>query len=135
MSQVERPKESEENIALSNIACGGLIAIGLVMLQAFIALTSLDSAEFISVLAFAIAIPLLTGRILQNFLVKLSKKDRVALGCSNTYYLGTLAALVGIGAAFWHVSYVAGIVFISSSFVAFAAFLLQYISIHEKTVV
>jgi hypothetical protein len=54
------------------------------------------------------------------------------MGCSNTYYLGVDAALIGIGAAFWHVSNIAGITFIVSSVLATVAFFWRFTHLDEE---
>src|SRR2546428_12201371 len=55
----EREKSYHFNIFIN----GGLIAIGLIILQDFFASDKLDVPSFISILAFAVAIPLLSGDI------------------------------------------------------------------------
>lgn len=103
-------------VRLHTLYAGGLIGISLVIFQGFIGLGKLDTPALISVLTFACAIPLLSGILVANVIERRyqysspdSRTGKVAETC---FYLGILIDLVGIGAAFWHVSFIAGIVFI-----------------------
>jgi Mg2+/citrate symporter len=60
------PELQQEWIREDNLAYGGLIAIGIVLVQPFVAGASLDTAGMICAVAFAIAIPLLAALVLIN---------------------------------------------------------------------
>jgi hypothetical protein len=60
------PELQQEWIRQDNLAYGGLIAIGIVLVQPFVAGASLDTSGMICAVAFAIAIPLLAALILVN---------------------------------------------------------------------
>ena len=60
------PELQQEWIRQDNLAYGGLIAIGLVLVQPFVGGASLDTSGMICVVAFAIAIPLLAALVLVN---------------------------------------------------------------------
>jgi Na+(H+)/acetate symporter ActP len=55
------PELQQEWIREDNLAYGGLIAIGIVLMQPFVAGAALDTAGMICAVAFAIAIPLLAA--------------------------------------------------------------------------
>jgi hypothetical protein len=112
LTKAERIKveHSKESLAMTDLICGGLIATSLVILQVLISLSKLDIVGFISVLAFAESIPLLSGKLLLNFFRRLPKKPDMTIGIGGFYAIGPIAAIVGISAAFWHVSWIAGVV-------------------------
>ncbi|HZS77372.1 MAG TPA: hypothetical protein VFA41_12225 [Ktedonobacteraceae bacterium] len=113
----------------TRLICGGLIGIGLVILSAFISagvFKSLpgtpaakapvevnvpDWPAIFSIIAFAIALPLLSALVLITFEETSRKYVTVKdmLGLRIVYWAGTLLALIGIVFAFWHIWFVAGI--------------------------
>ena len=114
--QGQRLRVSKYAIRLHTVYAGGLIAISLIILQDFIGLGKLDPSALVSVVAFAAAIPLLSGMLVANVIQSrylysptLSRAPRVV---ESSFYLGILVDLIGISAAFWHASLIAGIVFI-----------------------
>ena len=60
------PELQQEWIRQDNLGYGGLLAIGIVMVQPFVAGASLDISGMICAVAFAIAIPLLAALVLVN---------------------------------------------------------------------
>jgi Na+(H+)/acetate symporter ActP len=60
------PELQQELIRQDNLAYGGLIAIGIVLVQPFVAGAPLDTSGMICAVAFAIAIPLLAALVLVN---------------------------------------------------------------------
>jgi hypothetical protein len=60
------PELQQEWIRQDNLAYGGLIAIGIVLVQPFVAGASLDISGLVCAVAFAIAIPLLAALVLVN---------------------------------------------------------------------
>lgn len=112
------PAAQEEWIRQSNLIYGGLAAAGLVVVQPFLTATSLDPSAMVCVIVFAISIPLLAALLVLNrqeeFRHRASKSPLV--GVAKAVAQGS--AFVGITAAFWHISLVAGIVFLAMGFVA-----------------
>jgi uncharacterized membrane protein YfcA len=110
----------------SSVWSGGLIAIGVVILQVFLSSNKLDSAAYISIYAFALAIPILACNILVNFARRRSTKDARKEKASFReilfYLVGILASLVGIAAAFLHINLVAAILFSLSALIALAVY-------------
>lgn len=109
-------RTSEYAIRLHTLYAGGLIAISLIVIQVFIGLGKLDMPALISVLAFASAIPLLSGMLVVNVVESKyqfsSPHSKIAKIVESSFYIGILINFVGIAAAFWHVWSIAGIVFI-----------------------
>ncbi|TMC21053.1 MAG: hypothetical protein E6J34_10755 [Chloroflexi bacterium] len=114
----------EDKTHPSDIWSGGLIAVALVILQGFFTLNPIDPPVFISITAFAVAIPILSCNLLTNFLRKRSgKKPTYRVLEILFYYGGIFAALVGTGAAFWHTSWVLALVFAFTSVIALIVFI------------
>jgi amino acid transporter len=112
------PAAQQEWIRQSNLIYGGLAAAGLVVMQPFLTENSLDPSALVCVVAFAVSIPLLAALLVLNrqeeFRHRASKSPFVAVAKA----VAQAAAFVGITAAFWHISLVAGIVFLAMGCVA-----------------
>jgi amino acid transporter len=112
------PAAQVEWIRQSNLIYGGLAAAGLVMVQPFLTETSLDASALVCVIAFAVSIPLLAA------LLVLNRQEEFRHRASKSPFVGVAkavaqgSAFVGMTAAFWHISMVAGIVFLAVGFVA-----------------
>ena len=115
---VADPAAQEESIRQSNLIYGGLAAAGLVVVQPFLTEESLDLAATICVVAFAVSIPLLAA------LLVLNRQEAFRHRTTKSRFVGVAkavaqgAAFAGLTAAFWHISLVAGIVFLLVGFVA-----------------
>lgn len=116
------PAQEKEWIKETNLTYGGLIGMGLIMIQPFLSGGGLtDTAAEICVVAFAISTPILAALLLLNrqedFVSKLSKSKIVAV-CKT---IAQLAAVTGFVAGLWHISPLAGKVAIVSCLVAMSA--------------
>ncbi|WP_069167734.1 hypothetical protein [Nocardia altamirensis] len=104
------PAEKQTWAKQNNLMYGGLIAVGVVILQGFLTAAPLDVSGMISVVAFAIALPLLAVLIMLGELHKADSgpgpnlTDEVAKG------VALLASMTGVVAAFWHIDWLAGVV-------------------------
>lgn len=112
------PAAQQEWIRQSNLIYGGLAAAGLVVVQPFLTEPSLDPSATVCVIAFAASIPLLAALLVLNrqeeFRGRASKSPLVGLAKA----VAQASAFVGITAAFWHMSMIAGIVFLAVGCVA-----------------
>jgi len=110
----------------SSVWSGGLIAIGVVILQVFLSSKKLDSAAYISIYAFALALPILSCNILVNFArrrkTKAAEKDKASFREILFYLIGILASFVGLAAAFSHINLVAATLFSLSALIALAVY-------------
>ncbi|SRR5579884_2776970 len=94
--------------------CTGLIVLSIIILHSLLTLTKLDLPAFIALIAFAAAIPLLCGCLLiihielSNGYYLVSRWVDISAYC---FFLGIAGALVGGVATFWHMSWIAGVVF------------------------
>jgi hypothetical protein len=102
--------------------CTGLIVLSIIVLHALLTLTKLDMPALIAIYAFAAAIPLLCGCLLiihielSNGYYLVSKWVDVSAYC---FFLGVTGAMVGGVATFWHVSWIAGVVFAATTLLMF----------------
>jgi hypothetical protein len=112
------PAREREWLGQTNLIYGALITIGVLIVQPFLSASSLDLAATISVISFAVAIPILAALMLVNreetFRGRRTPSKLVAIGNG----IGQSAAFIGIVAAFWHITWVAGVVVLVSSMVA-----------------
>jgi hypothetical protein len=97
---------------------GGLIIIGVYVVQPFLVAPSLDASAEVSAIAFAVAIPLLAGLIVLNR--HQAYRGRIATSITVTVArsIAQGAAFVGIVAGFWHITWVAGVTFLVAGLVA-----------------
>jgi hypothetical protein len=120
VARVAKPDQAQERewLGQTNLIYGALITVGVLIVQPFLTAPSLDLAATISVIAFAVAIPLLAALILVNreetFRGRRTPSRLAAVGNG----VGQSAAFIGIVAAFWHITWVAGVVVLVSSLVA-----------------
>ena len=104
-------------IKLHDLYAGGLILISLVILQDFLNISRLDTAAFLAILAFSIALPLLSGTLVLSVVEKKFSKrpSRVIIIIEHSVFLlSILIDDMGIGAAFWHALLIVGIAFFFS---------------------
>jgi hypothetical protein len=102
------PAEKRRWAKQNNLMYGGLIAISVVILQGFLSTPSIGVSGKISVVAFAIALPLLAVLIL---LGELHPGDPTP---SNVTYeitkaVAMVGSVTGVVAAFWHIDWLAGV--------------------------
>jgi hypothetical protein len=91
----------------------GLIAISLIILQVWISSGTHDVPSLISLIAFAVSIPMLSFDLLLRkapYLV-ISGKTMTIIADMNKF-IGIIGAIIGIVAALWHVTWVAGLIFL-----------------------
>jgi hypothetical protein len=113
-----QPRLEQEWIRQNNLIYGGLIGIGVVLVQPFLTATSLDFAAWICIVAFSIAIPLLAGLVLVS---EQEAFERRASGSKLvTVAKGTAMgiAFIGIVAGFWHITWIAGVGMLVGGFLA-----------------
>jgi hypothetical protein len=112
------PELQQEWIRQDNLAYGGLIAIGIVLVQPFVAGASLDTSGMICAVAFAVAIPLLAALVLVNrqetFRGRRTSSRTVAVAKATAQG----SASVGLVAGFWHIHWIAGVGVLVSALVA-----------------
>lgn len=114
----EEPEQQREWIRQNNVIYGGLIAIGLVLVQPFLTVRSLDWSAKTCVIAFSAAIPLLAALVLVNRQENFRRRVTDSLSVRVTQSIAQLLAFVGVVAGFWHITWPAGVGVLVSGFAA-----------------
>jgi len=107
----------EEGVRQLGLIYGGLIGIAVVMVQPLIAAPSLDASAKISVVAFSVAIPLLAALVMVNRQEVFRRRRTPSVSVTIAQVLAQMAAFVGIVAGFWHIYWIAGVVFLAAGLV------------------
>lgn len=106
----------------SSLISGGLIGIGLIITQAFISLGTYDIPVIGCICAFSIALPLLAWNVmLRHLLIEKNKKPETN-GSGFLFATGIFFSLIGIEAAFLHVSWIAAVLLLVSGAIGFAVY-------------
>jgi hypothetical protein len=108
------------------VVYGGMVAIGVVIMQAFIAAGAHDLAAVVSLVAFAVALPLLAVLIMLNQAQDVQHQYMRPWYLIGAKLVGTSGALLGVAAAFWHVLWPAGVVLAISGAVGLAVYAAGY---------
>jgi hypothetical protein len=116
LSQEKQPKVWKDDVDTRNRwAYGALTIASFLTLQTFLPVGLKDVALIVSFLAFAVSLPL---NVLLVLLTYTNKKPnfrvRIIVGG-----IAVAGSFIGIDAAFWHISWVVGIVFSVVSVIAF----------------
>jgi hypothetical protein len=109
---------SESDLNHQRLIGGGLVTFSLIIVQAFIATGLTDPASYICVFAFALALPLMVLFVFYFGTLKLLTSTKVPGSVGVLYIGGGTLDICGIAAAFWHISWIAGVLFIFSGSVA-----------------
>lgn len=119
---MQHPDKAQEKEWLEQnaLAYGALIGTAVLMVQPFLTAPSLDLAAMISVIAFAVAIPLLAALILVSRQETFHGRRTMSTLVTISQGVAQGAAFIGLVAAFWHIHWVAGVVLMGSGLVAIA---------------
>ena len=114
------PEQQREWIQQNNLIYGGLIAIGLVLVQPFltVATPTLNWSAKVCAIAFSVAIPLLAALILVSRQETFRRRATDSLVVRATRAVAQLLAFVGVVAGFWHIVWIAGVGILVSGVVA-----------------
>lgn len=116
------PTELKKWAKQNSLMYGGLIAIGVVILQGFLTADPLSVSGKISVVAFAISLPLLAVLIMLDELQSGDKAVSRSITDETAKALALLSSLVGVVAAFWHIDWFAGVAVIAAGIVALGVY-------------
>jgi hypothetical protein len=109
---------TQEVLGQRGLIYGGLILIGIVWVQPFLTAPSLDASAKVSVVAFAVAIPLLAALVLVNRQEAFRGRLTTSVTVTIAHAVAQLAAFVGLVAGFWHIAWIAGVSFLAAGLVA-----------------
>jgi hypothetical protein len=115
------PGQEQEWLGQDNLIYGGLIGVGLLLVQPFLTAASLDLPAKIGVVAFSVAIPLLAALVLVNRQEAFRRRRTRSVLVNITKVVAQTCAFVGIVAAFWHILWIAGVGVLASGLVGVAA--------------
>jgi hypothetical protein len=118
--------QEEEWLRQNNLAYGGLIGIGVVMVQQFLTAASLDLSAKICVVAFSVAIPLLAALVMVNRQEAFRRRATRSGFVSFMKGAAQVCAFVGVVAAFWHIMWIAGVGILASGIVGMAVYSAGY---------
>jgi hypothetical protein len=111
------PELGEEWLRQDNVMYGGLMAIGIVFVQALLPY-SLNTSAMTCVLAFAVAIPLLAALIMVNRQEQFRRRRSSSRTVVGARAIAQGAAFLGLVAGFWHLHWIAGVVILGTSLIA-----------------
>jgi hypothetical protein len=112
------PALEQEWVRQNNLAYGGLIAVALVMIQPLITAARLDVSAKISVVSFAVAIPLLAALVLVAHQETFRRRATKSVVVNVAKAVAQACAILGVVAGFWHITWIAGVAMLAGAFVA-----------------
>jgi hypothetical protein len=112
------PEVQQESIRQDNIMYGGLIGLGVVMVQPFLTAGSVDRLATVCVVAWAVAIPLLAALMMVNRHETFRRRRADSRLVAMARVSAMLAAAVGMVTGFWNIHWAAGAAFLTAAFVA-----------------
>ncbi|SDU40596.1 hypothetical protein SAMN04488563_1529 [Jiangella alkaliphila] len=115
---VNDPQLQQEWILQDNLVYGGLVGIGVVVLQPFLTVASLDVSAMICVVAWCVAIPLLAALLMVNRQETFRRRRTDSRLVTLARPLALFSALVGLVSAVWHIHWIAGVTILASAFLA-----------------
>jgi hypothetical protein len=121
----------EEAIRQVGLIYGGLIVVGVYIVQPFLTAPSSEASAKVSVIAFAVAIPLLAALIMVNRQEAFRGRRTSSITVKVAHAIAQLAAFVGIVAGFWHITWVAGATFLAAGLVAILVHSAGYMRVEE----
>ena len=107
----------EEAVKQTGLIYGGLIGIAVVMVQGFLEAPSSAPSARVSVVAFSVAIPLLAALVMVNRQETFRRRRTPSVTVTIAESVAQGAAFVGLVAGFWHIYWIAGVVFLAAGFV------------------
>jgi hypothetical protein len=129
----ERSVGQQEILRQQNLMHGGMIAIGIVMVQPFLTATpeAFDLSARICVIAFSVAIPILAALVMVNsqetYRRRLTTSTFVQVARSAAFGSG----FVGVAAGFWHMTPIAGVGITVAAAVAIAVQSIGYVRVER----
>src|SRR5512133_1332594 len=108
---VRQVGEEAERVGLQQLSLiyGGLIVIGVYLVQPFLTASSLDLSAKVCVVAFSVAIPLLASLVLVNQLEVFRRRVTRSVVVEVARVVAQVCVYVGVMAGFWHILWIAGV--------------------------
>jgi hypothetical protein len=125
------PEQMQEWLRQNNLIYGGLIGIGVVMVQPFLTAASLDLSARICVVAFSVAIPFLAALVLVNRQEAFRRRMAKSVLVEAARGVAQVCAFVGVVAGFWHILWIAGVGMLAGGIVGVAVHSAGYIRLER----
>jgi hypothetical protein len=126
------PAQEQEWLRQNNLIYGGLIGIGVVLVQPFLTAASLEVSATICVVAFSLAIPLLAALVLVNRQEVFRRRVTKAVTVEVARVVAQLSAATGVVAGFWHIRWIAGLAVLVSGLVGIGVHSGGYVRLELK---
>jgi len=126
------PEQEQEWLRQNNLIYGGLIGIGVVLVQLFLTAASHDLSATICVVAFSVAIPLLAALVLINRQEVFRRRVTRSVTVEIARVVAQLCAAAGVVAGFWHIRWIAGGAVLASGLVVIAVHSAGYVRLELK---
>jgi hypothetical protein len=118
--------QEQEWFRLRSLVYGGLIVIGVYMVQPFLTASSLDLSARICVIAFSVALPLMAALALTDRQEAVQRGRLAAALLATAQTVAQWSAFVGVVAGFWHITWVAGVGVLASGLLGSAVISVGY---------
>jgi hypothetical protein len=126
------PEQEQEWLRQNNLIYGGLIGIGVVLVQPFLTAPSLDLSATICVVAFSVAVPLLGALVLVNRQEVFRRRVTRWVTVEIARVVAQLCAAAGMVAGFWHIHRIAGVVVLAGGLVGIGVHSAGYVRLELK---
>jgi hypothetical protein len=113
----EDPMLEQEWLRQNNLTYGALIGIGVVMVQPFLTAAPLDLSAKVCVVAFSVAILLLAALVMVTWQEAFRRRTTKSALVATARVVAQVCAFVGMVAGFWHILWIAGVVFLACGIV------------------
>jgi hypothetical protein len=123
------PGQEQEWLRESDLINGGLILIGVYMVQPFLTAASLDLPARICVIAFSVAIPLLGALVLVNRRELSQHRPTRSRLVVWTRVVAQNLAFIGAIVGFWHIWWIAGVGMLAGGLVAVSVHAAGYLGL------
>jgi hypothetical protein len=125
------PEQIQEWLRQNNLIYGGLIGIGVVMVQPFLTAASVDLSAKICVVAISVAIPLLAALVLVNRQEAFRRRVAKSVLVETARGVAQVSAFVGVVAGFWHIWWIAGVGMLAGGIVGVAVHSAGYVRLER----
>jgi hypothetical protein len=122
----EDSEQEQEWFRLRSLIYGGLIVIGVYMVQPFLTAASLNLSARICVVAFSVAIPLLAALVVVDRHQAFRPRRMAAALVAIAQVVAQWSSFVGVVAGFWHITWVAGVGVLASGLLGTAVIAVGY---------
>ena len=107
-------------VNVTSLMFGGLIITSLVILQGLLSSGALDIAELISLSCLGLALPILAGGLVVNYIgIEIAPEGKTSSWVSRLIWAAMSTVFIGITAAIWHASWIPSVLFLATSIISF----------------